>query len=172
MKILVFSDLHGDSFRAKRAIARHEATADAVFFLGDGLGDIEPLRAEYEGRLSFFMVSGNCDGFFFAGAKPPAVTSVSLDGFRFFLTHGHLYHAKFTLDPLYEAGVEHDADVVLFGHTHIAETRYFEPDERHPRPLWLFNPGSLTRPIEGEPSYGLIETRKGQILLTVVPFSD
>ena len=61
-------------------------------------------------------VCGNCD------REPvnPEVQQLTLDGVKFFLTHGHRYSVKYTLDALLNAAYFAGADMVLFGHTHRA----------------------------------------------------
>ena len=83
MKILVFSDSHGrpDLMLAAAELER----PDHVFFLGDGLRDLD-LLASLQPRLPINAVRGNCDW----GEDQPLTRLVELAGFRFFLTHGHM----------------------------------------------------------------------------------
>lgn len=48
----------------------------------------------------------------------PEVLKLTLDGVKFFLTHGHRYSVKYALDALLNAAYFAGADMVLFGHTH------------------------------------------------------
>ena len=52
-----------------------------------------------------------------------------------------------------EAGV----DVVLYGHTHIANIVFEEG-------VWFINPGSLSRPRYGKRSFATIEIKESRII--------
>ena len=88
---------------------------DAVFHLGDCERDTQRLEKEVP-DLPLYRVCGNCD------REPvnPEVLQLTLDGMKFFLTHGHRYSVKYTLDALLNAAYFAGADMVLFGHTHRA----------------------------------------------------
>lgn len=88
MKLLVFSDSHGNPAYMQEMIARHR-TADAVIFLGDGARDIEAMRVLYP-ETAFYSVRGNCD----FGADLPDELVLDLGGARIFCTHGHNYNVK------------------------------------------------------------------------------
>ena len=68
---------------------------DAVFHLGDCERDTQRLEKEFP-DLPLYRVCGNCD------REPvnPEVLQLTLDGVKFFLTHGHRYSVKYTLDAL------------------------------------------------------------------------
>ena len=59
MRILVLSDSHRDSFSLKEAIDAQPG-AKTIFFLGDGLAELDALLPQYPGK-TFFSVRGNCD---------------------------------------------------------------------------------------------------------------
>ena len=71
---------------------------DAVFHLGDCERDTQRLEKEFP-DLPLYRVCGNCD------REPvnPEVLQLTLDGVKFFLTHGHRYSVKYTLDALLNA---------------------------------------------------------------------
>ena len=46
MKILVFSDSHGNANSIRKALFAHKSTVDLVIFLGDGVYDIEAIKAD------------------------------------------------------------------------------------------------------------------------------
>ena len=88
---------------------------DAVFHLGDCERDTQRLEKEFP-DLPLYRVCGNCD------REPvnPEVLQCTLDGVKFFCTHGDRYGVKYTLDALLNAAYFAGADIVLFGHTHRA----------------------------------------------------
>ena len=166
MKILVFSDSHGKTYNMEKAIKMHKDTSDCVFFLGDGLRDVNTMKQVYGDRLFFTSVCGNCDSPLLALNGEPAVQMINLEGFRFMLTHGHLHSAKSTLDRLVYSARENGADAVIFGHTHNPENIYLPPINEADKPLYVFNPGSISKPNYGNPTYGIIDIRNGQIMFS------
>ncbi len=62
-------------------------------------------------------------------------------------THGHKYGVKSGRGRLYQAAVEKEAQLVLFGHTHEAEEFTMEG-------IRFFNPGSVGRGMER--TYGVL----------------
>ena len=61
MKILVFSDSHGNEDNMVRAVERERpSTLDAIVHLGDGWRDAEALHRLYP-RIPLEQVPGNCD---------------------------------------------------------------------------------------------------------------
>lgn len=88
----------------------------------------------------------------------PPYLSLTLNGRRLLLTHGSPRHVREYLRPwLTDAELapvvgEISEDVLLVGHTHI-------PMVRQVAGKWLFNPGSVGFPKDGDPraSYALLE---------------
>ena len=70
------------------------------------------------------------------------------DGVRIFMTHGHRYGVKYTLDSLANAAHFSGAALALFGHTHRSEYRRMGD-------VTLFNPGAAG----SGGSYGLITVK-------------
>ena len=123
MKCLVFSDTHGDFTYARAAMALHR-DCEVVFFLGDGLRDIEQLASIYP-TVAFIAVRGNCDfNDDFCGAECKKVESITLLGKRIVLTHGDLYSAKSGDERLLYLARERGADILLYGHTHTPRQEY------------------------------------------------
>ena len=114
MKILVFSDTHGDVTKMERAIRSH-SDAEAIIHCGDGETDVEYVKRNFPDR-AFLNVKGNCDW----GSSLDPTLEITLEGKKIFVTHGHLYNAKMGLQNLIYAGKEKNADIVLYGHTHIS----------------------------------------------------
>ncbi len=102
-------------FRAVRAHA-----PDAALHLGDLVRDAQALREEFP-ALDVRSVKGNCD----VGSDAPEKQLFTLEGVSVFMTHGHLYHVKYTLDSLRTAAQVTGAKLVLFGHTHERECREY-----------------------------------------------
>ena len=151
MKLLVFSDSHGELSHMCEAIDREHP--DYVFHLGDHDRDAEDLGRLYP-ALPIVSVRGNCD----YASDTPLVKLVPLGGFRFFLCHGHTYGVKGSLLRVSYAALEQKADVLLFGHTH-------EPWLEQYGDLLQLNPGSCGYGYR--PSFGRILIEQGKISASI-----
>ncbi len=166
MRILVFSDSHGNVGRMRRVVGRTEA--DLILHLGDGEGDFEALQAGYRGRAMFLAVRGNGDFL----SELPAERIVTYEGARILMLHGHTRNVKSGNGALEAYARAQEIDLVLYGHTHLAEDRYY-PAEGDGKPFRLFNPGSIGSPGWGlPPRYGYIEIRNGQILTNCAVYEE
>ena len=167
MKLLIISDTHGCT-SVIDGLIRAESP-DVLFHLGDmqtdhviHLGDLEEdarlLGQEYP-QLPVASVPGNCDDPY---RTDGAEICVDLAGHRIFALHGHTRNMR--LDPqrgIY-AALEKNADVLLYGHTHI--------------PLWdnfsgltVVNPGTARFRSVQKATYAVMtlvpgETPNGRIL--------
>ena len=147
MKLIVFSDSHRELSNMRQVIAREKP--DYVFHLGDHDADAEEVELENP-LLPLVAVRGNCDGW----SDTPVTRTVTLDGIRFFLCHGHTLGVKGNLLRASLAAREQKADVLLFGHTH-------QPcREKQPFGLRLLNPGSCGY---DRPTYGYFIIEHGKI---------
>lgn len=167
MKILVFSDSHQRNNYMKAAIDMHKAVGniDCIFHLGDGVKDLEYLSPQ----IPVCYVDGNYEEYitsYLARKSLKSETVIELAGYRFFLTHGHRYRVKDGLESLIEAAKRNNADVAVFGHTHEQYYEYIPPNVDETHGLYLFNPGSISRPRDNVFSYGLIEIRDNNILIS------
>ena len=160
LKCLVFSDSHGAGLaRMQKVIAMHP-DAEVIFFLGDGLAEVETLRAENPDRM-LLAVRGNCD---FSPLSPVEETDeITLEGVRIVFTHGHLYDAKWSYTRLSSLAASRGAKICLVGHTHAPTEEYHGEGESA---FTLFNPGSISRPNFGRPTYGVITLSEGSYLLS------
>lgn len=149
-KIVIASDSHG-SANALHRVLRAEPDADAFVFLGDGAQDLQGLSEEFPG-LRIYHVLGNCD----YALPGPEEGLVAFEGLLFLCVHGHRYSVKTGLLTLAESAHQRGADVALFGHTHVPELEQMEG-------VYLFNPGSVGRPLDGRPSYGVALCEKGEV---------
>lgn len=158
MKCLCFSDSHGNPYNIRRVLNMHP-DAEVIFFLGDGLSDLEPFVLDR--TRAFLAVRGNCDGSFVLGSAILKKTDeINLLGKRIVFTHGDLYGVKYSLDGVKKLALERGVDLVLFGHTHMPLERY---DADINDGVYFFNPGSIaTSPA----SYGVMNITEKGILLS------
>ncbi len=152
MKIIVLSDIHGDLFRARKALSM-QREAEVVIFCGDGWRDIEELKLENPDK-KFLTVCGNCDW----SCTYPPTDHITLEGKRIFFTHGHLFHVKYGEYEVKAWARENKADIILYGHTHEAVNTYEDG-------LYIMNPGSCSG---WGASFGTIEIKNGSVLTNIV----
>lgn len=168
MTCLCFSDSHGVTRYIKEALDRHR-DADAVFFLGDGLSDIEPFVNADIGKRAWFFVRGNCDFYGSVnGIEARKLETLTLEGQRIAFTHGDLYGVKYGFDGVVRLAENSSADIVLFGHTHFATEKYV-PLLLSDRGVNLFNPGTVGG-IGAEPTYGVLTLSPKGALFSVMNF--
>lgn len=163
MKILVFSDSHRSSSNMARAMEDHVNDADCFVHLGDGTAEFLLFRDRYIGK-SFTAVAGNYEDYMMllSPDKPQSAVVLELEGYRFLLTHGHKFGVQYGTETLLKYAADNMIDVVLFGHTHEKYNEYISGEH----PIRLFNPGSISLPRDGEASYGIIDIRGKDIMLT------
>lgn len=140
MKLLVFSDSHGNLAHMVDAVERE--APDLVLHLGDCWRDGEELGYACPG-LPLEQVPGNCD--FHPGAAQERL--LRLEGHTLFVCHGHTLGVKQGCGGAIRAAQAQGADLLLFGHTHRADSG--EADG-----LFWMNPGSVG--LGSPPSYGVV----------------
>ena len=168
MKILVFSDSHGNPANISKAIKMHP-DAELLIHLGDGINDLYKITETYPNHETV-TVYGNFEDSFFVKKSENTSACISTNGKKIFLCHGHRYSVGFSKQNLIYAALGQDADIALFGHTHVKYNEYI-PSERlnsnRENGLYLFNPGSISRPRDNiYASFGIIEIRDEGILLS------
>jgi hypothetical protein len=164
MKILILSDAHGENRKIERALALHP-DAELVLYLGDGSRGACDVFSRLPPTVAAVAVHGNCDGPFSGGLNDEEILDV--EGHRILLCHGHRYGVKGGLGHLIAAAKRRGADIALFGHTHERHEEYL-PDYG----LWLFNPGALSYPERGEPSFGLLTLTPSGLLFSHGELTD
>lgn len=147
MRILILSDSHENINTMKKAV--HRTEPDQIIHLGDYYRDGEALKKEFP-LLPVAQVIGNCD-LYDLSAKGKDQLILTLDGHRILLSHGHRYHVKSSLLSLSYAAREAEAELCLFGHTHV-------PLLEKSDGLILLNPGSI-----GSGDFAVVETDDGTL---------
>ena len=152
MKVLVMSDTHGYILNAKEAIERNP-DVDMVLHLGDYCRDASQLSQLYP-NIKFEYVYGNCD---IGIGSICAEKTIEVEGFRIFMTHGHKYSVKWDYNRILAKAELEKADVILFGHTHIAVV-----DSNNS--ILIINPGSISESRSNYPeSYVLLDISNGKL---------
>lgn len=144
MKILVFSDSHGYLENMKQAI-NHFKEIDTIIHLGDFIDDIEEIKDIYK-NLKIYAVTGNNDY-----TNKPNERLINIENNTIFLTHGNKYGVYYGVDKLYYKGIENQANIMLFGHTH---KMFLEKEQDY----LILNPGSISYPRDSNiPTFAIIE---------------
>lgn len=140
MKVLIVSDTHGRNHYLIDTVNR-VAPIDLLIHLGDFESGEEYIKSMLDCPVEF--VSGNND--FFNGLPKDKI--IHIGKYKVLLTHGHRYGVNFSTSGLQETAKKYQADIVMFGHTHI-------PLIDLTGSVWTINPGSLALPRQ----YGHIPT--------------
>ncbi|MDR1663503.1 MAG: YfcE family phosphodiesterase [Clostridiales bacterium] len=166
MKMLIFSDSHGD-VETMRGIVNKEKP-DMIFHLGDCITDAKQLNEEYP-DIQMVNVLGNVDS---DNEDEEWVKLVEIRGKRFMITHGHTFISYAFMNEFNEyrqtdenratsrismlkSMTDNNADILLHGHTHEPCISSIPTPERN---CWIMNPGSI-RYISGsavKPTYGIL----------------
>lgn len=147
MKVLIISDSHGQTDVLHHVKERHLSEVDTIIHCGDS-----ELKKDDSALKHMIVVRGNCD--VETSFKNDHIEE--LDDITFFVTHGHLYSVKSTLMKLKYKAEEMDANVVCFGHSHIAGAEMVDG-------ILFINPGSISLPkMRKEKTYAILNIAKGQ----------
>ena len=141
-KILVLSDTHNNRINIDRALKKFN-DYDSIIHLGDHTKDADYIKTLTHKKV--YSVRGNCDLY----STSPKEIVVNAEGVKILAVHGHKQGVKMSLLRLGLHAAENQADIALFGHTHIPTEELFQN-------VILFNPGSLGEPRGRRPSVGII----------------
>ena len=148
MRLVVTSDTHRAARDFFRIIERHKDNKDVIFVnLGDSENEIEEMKMYYP-KLRLENVIGNCDW----NGSYPVYKAFQADGKKVLITHGHKFYVKHGYQALQEFAQQEEADIVLFGHTHIPYTENIDG-------IYYMNPGAVCHG-----SYGIVDIDKGGII--------
>lgn len=145
MNIMVVGDDHGADIFGEaydQALVTY-GHIDAVIHTGDSERDSD----EYYRKICGMSINGVCGNNDFNGT--PLSILLKMGGKRIFVTHGHKYGVYMGVQSLYYAGMEKEADIIIYGHTHRA-------DHISVRGVDIINPGSLGGIRSGCCSYAVI----------------
>ncbi len=148
VKILVVSDSHGDYSNIKKAVEK-ELPFDYLVHCGDIEGNLDSISKM--GDFETVAVKGNCD----YDRNLETEETFKAGFYNVWVTHGQKYNVKrdMELKELKLAAKERMADIVLFGHSHVAEIKHDEESG-----MLLLNPGCIGKPKTnaGKATYAVI----------------
>ncbi|MCL2373518.1 MAG: YfcE family phosphodiesterase [Defluviitaleaceae bacterium] len=157
MKALVVSDTHGKLRGLEQLLQRYSPLVNTVIHLGDYCRDLLGLKASYPG-LDMITVAGAMD------FGHETIVERTAHGRKILMVHGHMHNVKESMSTLTNLAYRENANVCLFGHTHL-QTMY--EDEG----ILFMNPGSVTEPRASRIiGYGLLEiSADGKLRAEVLP---
>lgn len=129
MIIGIISDTHGSIEAVERAV-RTIQDADCWLHAGDYSQDADSLRRI--AGVPIYTARGNCDSY---ETDAKIDEYIALGSRQCWLTHGHHYDVKHSIRELVYWANQYEADIVVFGHTHI-------PMIEQQAGKYLINPGS------------------------------
>ncbi len=153
-KILILADTHGVKIKMLAAVHRF-VEADMIFHLGDYTRDADYIRTLTQKPV--YSVRGNCD----LNSTAEAELVLSVEGVKILLVHGHKQSVKSSLLGLGLYAREKEAEVALFGHTHIPAEQFYDG-------VHLYNPGSLGEPRTNPATVGLMTVDQGAVNIKTV----
>lgn len=128
-KIIILSDTHG-LVLPLQDIFSHHSDATAIFHCGDSeLMNFDPTLKNVH------VVRGNCD----YDRTLPNEILIAIGEHSIYMVHGHLYGVKTSLDKLHAKAQTKNANIVLYGHSHIAKAEKIDD-------ILFINPGSIAYP--------------------------
>ncbi len=148
IKLLILSDSHGDLASMIEVVEREHP--NQILHLGDNWRDGESLSFAYP-ELPVIIVPGNCDF-----SNKPQQVLLEQEGVRILMGHGHQWRVKSGIYMALEAAKDARADILLYGHTHMAKCWEEWPG------FWVMNPGSVGG-VSAPATYGVIELNNGKI---------
>ena len=155
MEILIVSDSHGRKDNIRKLLLAHPNTK-YLFFLGDGLGDVGAAVAEFPNVIAV-AVRGNCDWL----SDVPEESYFVIEGVRVLMMHGHTHGVKGGIGAALSYAKAKETHILLYGHTHIPHNEYVSDAK-----VTLFNPGSIAERSSDGYSYGVLEIKAGEYLLS------
>ena len=143
MRILIISDSHGRTENVE-ILKKKEGKFDLVIHCGDGIEDFNYFSELFNCPVT--GVSGNCDMF----SNEPKFLNLNIEDRIIHIEHGN-HLPVFSKKDLLDFAEGNSYDVILYGHTHyqsiISRDRFR-----------VINPGSISRPRDGAPSYIIMIT--------------
>ena len=167
MKVIIFSDTHGDTSTIMSATEKEKP--DMIIHLGDGIADAEHLNEKFP-HIKMIRILGNVDS---SGNDEKQIKIEEICGKRIAMTHGNAFY-YYTLNK--ETGSheltnetritsrsdilkymqENNTDIFLHGHTHEP---YLNSSPTPDKTYWIMNPGRTGR-MDGsavKPTYGILK---------------
>lgn len=158
MRAIVISDSHNDTASCERAISSvGEKNIDMIIHLGDIARDVDYIEMLYY-PIKVVSVVGNND--FLRSGDSERV--IDFDGHKIFICHGHTLSVSYGTEKLETIARQKGCEAALFGHTHKSVLKKCGDG------LLVLNPGSVSKPRGGKPSFAVLETENGKLSAAIV----
>jgi len=158
-KLLVVSDTHGSVSALKTVLTwakDHMPPNDSIAcaaFSGDGIHDLTQASNAVGFLCEWKSIRGNND----YDHSLPDTAVFDFNTHIFYMCHGHRHSLYSGYHALVNSGKSNNADVVIFGHTHI-------PYLKRVGGILVINPGSVGRPrSKAGATFAVIECVSGEI---------
>lgn len=160
MRVMVFSDSHGNTGAMNELAEKYKKQIDCIVHLGDCTEDTAELSGICPG-IPVFQVRGNND----YDSMYPHTRTATIGGKRILMTHGHRQKVYYNTDMLYYSVAEEQADIAMFGHTHIP---YLENEGG----ILIINPGSISLPRSSlGRTFAFLIIESGTITASIMSYS-
>ena len=158
MRAIILSDSHNNAAACERAIASvGEKNIDMIIHLGDIARDVDYLECCYY-PIKVISVLGNND-FLHSGDHERVI---EFDGHRIFICHGHTLGVNYGTERMESVARQKGCEAAFFGHTHHSMM------ERRDDGFLILNPGSVSQPRGGSPSFAVLETEGGKLKAAII----
>lgn len=155
MKAIVFSDSHNSVWLMNDLVKKFQSKIDCIIHLGDCTEDTSDFEMK---GIRLFQIRGNND----YDSLYPSERTITLASKRIYMTHGHRQKVYYGTDTLYYTAAQEQADIALFGHTHIP---YLENEGG----IIVMNPGSISLPRGGnEKTFAFITIENGKTTASIM----
>lgn len=156
MRAIVLSDSHNNVSACEAAIAA-SGKLDLIIHLGDIARDTDYLETMYY-PIRVASVLGNND--FLRQGDYERV--IEFDGRKIFICHGHTLGVRMGTERLENIARQKGCEAALFGHTHQSCLKKSEDG------FLILNPGSVSQPRGGKPSFAILETEENELRSVIV----
>lgn len=156
MRAIVISDSHNNTAVCEQAIAA-SGKLDLIIHLGDIARDVDYIESLYY-PIKVASVLGNND--FMRTDDYERV--IDFDGHKIFICHGHTLGVRMGTDRLEAVARQKGCEAALFGHTHQSCLKKSDDG------FLILNPGSVSQPRGGKPSFAILETEENKLRAVIV----
>lgn len=156
MRAIVLSDSHNNVSACEAAIAA-SGKLDLIIHLGDIARDTDYLETMYY-PIRVVSVLGNND--FLRQGDYERV--IEFDGHKIFICHGHTLGVRMGTERIENIARQKGCEAALFGHTHQSCLKKSEDG------FLILNPGSVSQPRGGKPSFAILETEENELRSVIV----
>ena len=102
------ADSHGNKNAVRHIFEKTREEADMYVHLGDGLTDLDDIRAEHP-ELDIRTVVGNCD----YGIQGPQFNIIKAGKYNLYIAHGHMLRVNYGIDFIRKTAAGYNCKIVI-----------------------------------------------------------